>query len=311
MTTGERSRFTSELNAVLETVSMSAEDIVDELNKCGFPLPLHTFNYWLQGYFLPRSSSAFQLVAILESVCGVTNNRLADALLHDLSSGASFVPGDSAQSGLVGSAVPEVMEKRFSGGDSAIDWEANLIQKAVRDEIVVSADHKYLRHKTTVLARVPAVPNPTFVFQIRYAPGEMPGSGGNFYDLSGITLRTVENFEDNDGVTVCSAQFALPDDVVPGDLHSLSYSCDYATEESAEKIGERFLPWILDFYSCKVIFEGEVPDDIRYITFEIIGDEQREIPCDIPLIRNANTVSISTRNVGNRIGAFYCSAPRR
>jgi hypothetical protein len=74
------------LNRILDSTSFSSEVIVSELNRQGFPLPLRTFNYWLQGYFLPRSESAFQLVAILENICGVTDNRLSDALLEDLSS---------------------------------------------------------------------------------------------------------------------------------------------------------------------------------------------------------------------------------
>lgn len=192
----ERSYFAHVLNEVLERASLSVEDIVGELNKHGFPLPLHTFNYWLQGYFLPRSDSAFQLVAILENFCGITDNSLSDALLRDLSSGSSFVPGESAQSDL--GALPfDLKEKtRFTTvADRTVDWEANLIQKAVRDECYVSSDYKYVRHKATALTRVPAVPNPTFVFQIIYARGEEPGSDGQYFsDLSGIKLKKTRDF---------------------------------------------------------------------------------------------------------------------
>lgn len=230
------SRFAEELNAILEQTSMSAEDVVVELNKYGFPLPLYTFSYWLQGYFLPRSDSAFQLVGILENICGVTNNCLSDALLHDLSSSYSFVPGDSTQSDLVGSfPFEKVGNTGFStAADRAVDWEANVIQKAVRDEVYVNAERTYTRHKAIILARVPAVPNPTFVFQILYLKGEDPGSDRRFYDLSGMTLRKQEIFNEGD-MTVCAAQFALPDDVIPGDLHRLSYSWGFCYTGSHRK----------------------------------------------------------------------------
>ena len=301
----EQSRFAYELNKAFNESSLPIEDVVTELNNRGYPMPLRTFNYWLQGYFLPRSESAFQLVATLESVLGVTDNCLANALLRDLASGSSFIPGDSEQSRLVGSAASANMDARFPTGNSVIDWEANLIQKAVRDEIWINADRTHFRHKSRALALVPAVPNPTFVFQIHYGHGERLGSDDAFYDLSGMKLRTLERFEDSDGTTVVSAQFALPDTAVPGDLHSLSYSSDYFTDEPINTVGRRFLPYALDFYSCKVTFDGGIPNGIQYKIFELIGDEEIEISHDIPLIREGNTLSISTRNVGNRIGAFY------
>lgn len=301
----QSSYFAYELNDILEKTSMSAEDVVSEANKRGLPLSLHTVHYWLQGYFLPRSNSAFQIVAILESIFGISDNRLSDALLQDLSSGSSFVPGGSADSEVVGTFPETAQGTRFSTvADRVIDWEANLIQKAVRDEMVVSADRRSIRYAVTILARVPAVPNPTFVFQIMYDEDDEVGS--DFYNLSGMELRKREIFEE-EGMPVCAAQFALPDDVVPGDLHKLSYSWDSTTRTPVEKIGERFLPWTLDFYSSSITFEGGIPEDIRYVTRKPVGGQEIEVPNDIPLIRNGNTVSMSKKNFGNIIGHFWAS----
>lgn len=305
----KNSHFARALNKVLEEASLSAEDIVVELNKHGFPLPARTFSYWLQGYFLPRSDSAFQLVSILENVCGVTDNCLSDALLQDLSSGASFVPGTGGAADLVGTSPSNDSARFITVADRTIDWEANLIQKAVRDEIWISADYKYTRHKATVLARVPAVPNPTFVFQLIYDQYETVGGDDYFYDLVGLKLKKQEIFEEDDGAVVCAAQFALPDDVVPGDLHRLSYSWDEESQIPREKLSERFLPWSLDFYSSTVTFDGGIPEDIRYVTTMPMGEQEIEVQRDIPLIRRDNSVSISTKDFGNIIGAFRFSAP--
>lgn len=304
-----RSHFARILNELLEQTSMSAEDVVSEINRHGFPLPLHTFNYWLQGYFLPRSGSAFQIIAILEDILGVSDNRLSDALLQDLSSGLSFVPGDSAGQEVVG-GFPKTAEKtRFETvADRVIDWEANLIQKAVRDEIVLSADHCYIRYTATVLARVPSVPNPTFVFQLLYDEDDEVGGDNYFYNLSGLELKKQEIFDDS-GRAVCVAQFALPDGVVPGDLHKLSYSWDVVTQTPKERIGERFFPWSLDFYSSSITFEGGIPEDIRYATCQSVEGQDIEVLNDIPVIRNGNTVSISKKNFGNIIGYFQASVP--
>ena len=122
-----QSRFASELNALLKETSMSPEGVVRELTKLSFPVPLHTFNYWLRGYFLPRSESAFQIVAILENMFGVTDNRLSNALLQDLSSGASFVPGESVQSELLGFEMPK--EMYFSGDVDKVFFRLDLLQR--------------------------------------------------------------------------------------------------------------------------------------------------------------------------------------
>ena len=306
----ERSHFATELNRMLDETSWSAEDIVEELNRRSFPLPLRTFNYWLQGYFLPRSDGAFQLVAMLEEMCGVEENRLSDALLQDLSSGASFIPGEDTETEVFGSQSGSAEETRFATAASrAIDWKANLIQKVVRDEVTVSADFKKTHHTATVLARVPSVPDPTFVFQLLYGPHERVDGEDFFQDCSGITLQKREIFEEEGGSRICVFRFSLPDDVVPGTLHKFSYSWNEESDKPLEQVNERLFPWSLDFYSCTITFEGGIPGDIRYVTHKPVDGEEIEVPCGAPLIRDGNSVSISLKNIAELIGAFYYTVP--
>lgn len=303
----ERSRFAHELNKMLMQSSLSAEDIVEELNRRGFPLPLRTFNYWQQGYFLPRSDSAFQLISILEGICGGEGNRLSDALLQDLSSGNSFVPGEYTPPEAIN---PSASKTRFSrSADRAIDWDANLIQKAVRDDVWISADYKKTHFTTTVLARVPSVPNPTFVFQLLFEPHEQMANEDYFYDLSGMTLQKQEFFNEEDGTISCVTKFSLPESAAPGDLHKLSCSWDEESEKPLDTLNERIFPWSVEFYSCKLTFEGGVPDDIRYVTYRPVDDQEIEVPHDIPIIRDENTVSLSMKNVANIIGTFRYTVP--
>ncbi|MBR5951613.1 MAG: hypothetical protein IKZ87_09330, partial [Actinomycetaceae bacterium] len=257
MSKHERSRFAVELNKILEESSRSAEDVVEELNRRGFPLPFRTFSYWLQGYFLPHSDGAFQLVSILENMCGVEENRLSDALLQDLSSGASFVPGEWLDSEVFGAQSLAAEQTRFATAVSrAIDWKANLIQKVVRDEVTVSADYKKTHHKATVLARVPAVPDPTFIFQLLYGPHERVDGEDYFQECSGITLDKQEIFEEEDGSRICVTKFSIPDSAVPGTLHKFSYSWNEESDTPLTQVNERLFPWSLDFYSCSITFEG-------------------------------------------------------
>ncbi|MBR6458917.1 MAG: hypothetical protein IKS49_01995 [Actinomycetaceae bacterium] len=303
----DHSLFASKLNKCLAASSLSAEDVVLELNKYGFPVPQHTFSYWLQGYFLPRSEAAFQLVDVLESVLGVSDASLSDALLVDLSSGLSFVPGENVQTE---ASSFSVAHRRFSSvADDATDWEATVIQKVVRDEVVLSADWKTLTQEVTIFARVPTAPNPFFSFQLYYEDGcECPGREDVFYDLSGVTLKKCDVSKE-DGRTIYIAHFSLPDDVVPGDLYKFSYKWDEKHIVAPNILCNRFVPWSLDFYSCSVTFEGGIPRGIRYVTCENRGDEDVEVPNDIPLVRDGNTVSVSIKNFGNIIGYFELPEP--
>ena len=303
----EPSHFAREINALLEQSSLSAEDLVADLNKRGFPLPLDTFNYWRQGYFLPRSDGAFQLISIMESICGGHGNRLSDALLYDLSSGASFVPGHYIAPE---SSTPPTLNTRLTRiADKAIDWDANLIQKAVRDIGWISADYRKARFTTTVFAHVPSVPNPTFVFQLLLTPHEPVPTEDYFYNLSGMTLQKQEIFREDDGTISCVTQFSVPESVAPGDLHKLSFSWDEESEKPFDMLNERLFPWSVEFYSCKVTFEGGIPDDIRYVTHKTVDGQEVEVPHDIPMIRDGNTVSVSMKNVANVIGSFRYSVP--
>lgn len=307
MPRNNRSFFAHELNKILNNTSMSAEDVVSEINRHGFPLPLRTFNYWLQGYFLPRSENAFQLVSIIEVITEITDNRLSNALLQDLASGNSFVPGESVTAEHFVSPVSEDT-RFFTTIDASTDWESILIQKAIRDEAVVSADLKKVRYKSTVLARVPSAPNPTFVFQLIHEEGISNDGDDYLYDLVGIELKKQEIFEE-DGLTVCATHFTLPEGTAPGDLHNLSYSWAEKSVVPLEKVGGRVLPWTLDFYSATITFEGDIPDGIRYVTRDPIAKTSTETPNDIVLSYDRNTVSIVTKKFGNLLAYFEIPTP--
>lgn len=303
----ERSLFAKELNKRLVATSLSAEDVVRELNKYGFPVPQHTFSYWLQGYFLPRSEAAFQLVSVLENVLEVVDASLSDALLTDLSSGFSFVPGGNAE---VEALSASEKHSLFSDdADDATDWEANAIHKVVRDEVVVSADRKAVTRTVTIFARVPSAPNPSVSFQVVFRDGrDWPGHEDVFYDVTGMTLEKSDVSQKN-GRTIYAARFSLPDNVAPGDLHKLSFKMDGCSRELIDVPCYRFLPWVLNLYSASVTFEGGIPENIRFVTCENRGGEDVEVPNEIPVMRRGNTVSVSIKNFGNIVGYFEIPIP--
>lgn len=305
----ESSRFAEELNAMLKETSMSAEEVVTELNKYGFPLPLHTFSYWLQGYFLPRSESAFQLVSTLERICGCSDNRFADALLYDLCSGKAFVPGEQVASAVVNLAsqrrpakIAGHLDDYFDNVEEATDWDADMIRRVIKDEIRISSDYKTAIHKVTNIALIPQAPNPAMKVSWLYEKGDKPLDGEYVIDVQGayISQQTVE---EKDGVITFSMNLALDDaDIIPGQLHTISYTWGNTYETPRERIGGRIFPWELDFYSCTVIFEGEPPALVEYVVLPPYEDEAVEPLSVTPLAITNNMAKMSAENFGEVSG---------
>ncbi|MBR5950031.1 MAG: hypothetical protein IKZ87_01200, partial [Actinomycetaceae bacterium] len=97
--------------------------------------------------------------------------------------------------------------------------------------------------------------------------------------------------------------------VVPGDLHKFSYRWDEKRDDVPNVLCYGFVPWLLDFYSGSVTFEGGIPEGIRYVTCENRDGEDVEVPNDIPVERSGNTVSVSVKNFGNIVAYFEVPTP--
>ena len=85
------------------------------------------------------------------------------------------------------------------------------------------------------------------------------------YTIEGAVLKNQEIEKSDDGVTAVTNYLELPDGVVPGELYTISYSCDWVSPDPATLVLERYFAWPLRFYLCRVSFEGEVPEKIEYV----------------------------------------------
>lgn len=301
-------RFARELNNMLSHVSLSAEVIVSELNRRGFPLSLRTFNKWRTGIFLPRFDDAFVLIGLLGDICGVSCDQLANALLYDLSSPLySDDAVDTASSVLT---QPTVLDSRYTKiyrtllGEK-VDWSADLIRKAIRDTVYVNKDFTQFIHRVTVLAVVPDTPNPSLTISSIYEDGEKPVGDECFYGITGARLGKQNSYEE-DGAIVHGVQLYLPDDVVPGALHEISYMWAWEADEPIYKIGERFFKWQLDFYSCTLVFEGGIPRDIEYVAYNP-ADKSDTSVLSVPIVRDENSVHVMMRDFGQTNAYFLCN----
>ncbi|MBR5951615.1 MAG: hypothetical protein IKZ87_09340 [Actinomycetaceae bacterium] len=299
-----RSRFANELNIALEEASMTPEDLVTALNRRGFPLPPKTLSYWLQGYFLPRNDTAFALVADIEDILDIRQSALSEALVQDIISGGSFVPGEFTAGSVAPPPAPEgTLESHFAFLNENIDWEADLVRKVIHDDVTISVDWKHRWYKTTVLARVPSVPNPSFTVCVAYDDGDKPGGAEHFYGVEGARMGKMESYTE-DGVSVFGLQLYLPDGVVPGEMHRISYAWDLVIPVSRNSTVERSFPWLLDFYSCTITFEGGVPENVEYVMRDSGGNERVAGDDEIFLMTQGNTVRMSAKNPVEHTGYF-------
>lgn len=308
MNSSSASLFARELNKYLETTHLSPADAVATLNEEGFPVTHKTFSYWLQGYFLPRSEAAFQMVTILENMYSIPGNVLSNALLYDLSSGKAFVPGESLSSEVIDlqavktpAKIAGHLDDYFEDVEETTDWQADLIRRVVKDEIRVSDDYRTAIHKTTNIALIPQVPNPSLKVAWIYEEGDKPLGEEYVMDVQGGYISQ-QSVEEKDGIVTFSMSLAVDDDVIPGQLHTISYTWGNTYGKPRNRIGGRIFPWELDFYSCTVIFEGRPPALVEYVVLPPYEDEVEDPVVVTPLEIRNNMVQMSAGNFGEVSG---------
>lgn len=299
------SLFTQELKVALERSRIHVQDVAQQLSNDGHAVPMKTFLYWLEGYFLPRHDDAFLLVKTLEKIFGIKDGSLRHALVADLSSGQSFVPEEyrEAQGVAMPNKVGDDREKYLETSDSQTDWDEEIIREVVHDEIVVNAECNYIRHRTTIFGRVPSGSAAFLNFPIIFEEKEeKPEPEKIIYDIHGGKIVEQTMHEEGDILTV-NTRLALCDGTVSGALYRISFTSDFRVLGGFTRAVERFFSFPLAFYSCSITFEGDVPDDIEYVFF--LYDEEKDEKKDMsitPLTAIGNTVRVLRGNVFNGTG---------
>lgn len=295
--------FAGELQAALERSHMHAQDVVQQLSNYGHAIPMKTFLYWLDGYFLPRHDDAFALVETLERIFGMRDSSLRHALVADLSSGKSFVPEEYkvAQGVALPNKVGDDREKYLEVSDSQTDWDEEIIREVVHDGIIINAERNYIRHRTTIFGRIPSASAAFLNFPIIYEEKEeKPETEKMLYGIYGGKIVEQTTHEEGDILTV-NTRLALSSEAISGALHQISFTSDFRTTNCFTRAVERFFSFPLAFYSCSVTFEGDVPDNIEYVFS--ISDEDNDTEENVsimPLIPIENTVRVS---LGDVLGA--------
>lgn len=268
------SQFAVELNKALAASGKSIDTVLRELDEAGFAVPKHALENWLKGYFLPRSEAAGEVVFALGTILGTTPGLLVQALAVDIASGKSFVPGEGVRSLKAASAevIDGVLDRKFANSDEETDWASELIRVALEDHITMSEDLRDISHRVITWARVPAAPNPSLNAPVVYEAMDVPTHRRMIYDIEGAQLAGQKVYEMEDGLVNITSRLVLPPDVQPGELHRVAFTCDYGRNSKMNRATERFFPWPLEHYTCRVTFPGIVPEKIEYVFHESVGE---------------------------------------
>ncbi len=313
MGTSTRSGFATKLRDAVAACGKSTQQIVRELDEAGFTVPERALKNWLDGYFLPRSKEAGEVVFALEKVVGVPQSSLVQAVAVDLASGRAFVPGEDARdlAPVAAEVVDGVIDRKFARSDGETDWAAELVRVAIEDEIVVAADFRNLTHKIVTVARVPAVPNPTLNAPVVYEATDVPTHPRLIHGIEGARLAGQKVYEMDGGQVNVTSRLELPGEVNPGELHRVVFVFDLERSRDIERVSERVFAWPLRTYRCRVVFRGAVPQDIEHVFVDSVGDGESGVEKATRIEAVDGVAEIVRRDCGKGLGWMRWTVPGR
>lgn len=299
------SSFAELLSQSISATGMTLREVTDRLADEGFATTTATLSYWRNGRSVPFRKASKFVVTALETVLNLAPNTLTHALEMDLA---------TAHKSMASLPVPlpqnsdESTQNMFGELDALTDWEGEVIREVLEEEIIVSADFRHIERRITILARITGKSSPTLhVSNSWESPTELDSPNDiGVYNIEGANIgETIETF--HEGTISKTTTLLLPDYVPVGELHRVYYEHRYrATEAPFSIAGKRAFSWPLRFYTCRVIFLGELPSNIEWVLSRTAYYGQtREKTLVSHVLRPVNaTVQASEENLENAIAYF-------
>ena len=99
----------------------------------------------------------------------------------------------------------------------------------------------------------------------------------------------------------------LPEERKVGDLHRIFYLlAPHRSTSLCTQAGGRHLSWPLHMYNCSVVFEGDIPENIEWVTEETQEHDGSRVKQTMTqrVQPNGNAVQISLENAKGILGYF-------
>lgn len=305
----EQHTFSTILNQAIASSGLSLTNIVDELDKKGLTLSAASLSYWKTGKSLPTRRSSRPILEALEAMCSLTPGTLIQAAQSDSEANHNrHILNSSSHTRVPNNAHAQVPSES-EDLESDIQWEYEAEREIIVDSYHISADFKQIQSEIMILARIT---NPTrshlhISSYVSADDEQYADSETGLRYLEGAVIGEIIRHKDSRAITL---RLDLPEERKVGELHRVFYlPAPFYPTSPCTLSPNRHLAWPLRLYNCSVCFEGDIPDNIEWVTEktqQTHGARTKQITTQ-RVQPNGNTVQISLENAQGIMGYFRWS----
>lgn len=170
--------------------------------------------------------------------------------------------------------------KRLGQADKTVDWSREATREAREETIVVSPDYTTIVLSNTLFVR-PQHPHATLHLSGYWDNKEIYGP----YDIEGAHADE-ELYVDNSSMFL---RLNLPEDCAR--VHRVAYKYRLSSEEALTAFSiTSLMSWPLRLYTCRLIFEGDLPNTVTWTLANIpedgLGTEKTVVTRELEAVDN-------------------------
>ncbi|MBR5951165.1 MAG: hypothetical protein IKZ87_07010 [Actinomycetaceae bacterium] len=305
----EQHNFASVLNQAITSSGLSLTDIVNELDKQDLTLSAASLSYWKTGKSLPTRKSSLPILSAIEAMCSLPAGTLIKAARADSQANNNRQILSSASHTRVPDNVRSQVPKEAEDTEKDVNWEQEAEREILIDSHHISADFRGMRSEIMILSRI-VTPTRSHLHVSSYlseAEEKFSDTETGIRYLEGASVGEIIRHENNQTLTL---RLDLPETCKVGDLHRVFYlPAPFTHPSPCKQSPNRYLAWPLRMYTCNLVFEGEVPENIEWVTEgtqERAGSRIKQVTTQ-RVYPSGNTVQISLENVKGIVGYFRWS----
>lgn len=302
--------FAEALDAAIVQRQFTTRELAKRLHERGITIPSSKLANWRTGRSIPRLRNTQEAVTILEKVLGLSAGDLSIPLRADLLADHAAANGMAPRPSLT---EPEntnrAIDWKFSSLDRSANWDGEVYREVMEEEITVSADFLRIYSKISLVVRYGSNPLPTLHVSAFWDTADWPDESDiGVYNIEGATVGTVREEIHDEGISRI-ATLHLPTNVPEGELRHVYYEQGYTSQKPLDIAVMRAFSWPIYLYTGRVIFEGDVPDNIQWILTRMDKTGVEKTIRTRTLVPNGATVQTSSENLENATGIFRWSPP--
>lgn len=302
--------FAAALDAAMKEHNVDVHDLSRELRRRGHVVSTHKISNWRRGQSLPRLAATQKTIEEIEKILGI-DTSLRAALRADLLAEQADAQTDAQADADIATTEPHNRDydvnKAFSATDDSIDWDGEVYREAMDEEIIMSADFRTVRMKVSLVVRYKSNSSPTLHVASFWHVGETPLENEiGLYEIEGAEIAQVHTETLPDGISTIT-ELRLPTGT-SGEIRRICYEQGYTSPTPLHASAARAFSWPI-VYSGRVIFEGEVPQNIRWVATQTHSNEVDRTVRALQLTPNENVVQHSMEAISNSSASFLWDAP--